>query len=65
MATVLCSVGMPAASGDELRPYTVVGDAIPASLTGTVGDPERGRAIVGNRPAVIDKQRHRGVAAGL
>ena len=49
MATVLCSVGMPAASGDELRPYTVVGDAIPASLTGTVGDPERGRAIVGNR----------------
>ncbi|HEY2227260.1 MAG TPA: sulfur oxidation c-type cytochrome SoxX [Xanthobacteraceae bacterium] len=33
----------------ELRPYTVVGDAIPASLTGTGGNPERGRAIVVNR----------------
>jgi sulfur-oxidizing protein SoxX len=32
-----------------LRPYTIVGDAIPASLTGTPGDPARGRAIVGNR----------------
>jgi sulfur-oxidizing protein SoxX len=32
-----------------LRPYTVVGDAIPASLTGAKGDPERGRAIVVNR----------------
>jgi sulfur-oxidizing protein SoxX len=27
----------------------VVGDAIPASLTGAPGDSERGRAIVGNR----------------
>jgi sulfur-oxidizing protein SoxX len=32
-----------------LRPYMIVGDAIPASLTGTAGDPERGRAIVVNR----------------
>jgi L-cysteine S-thiosulfotransferase len=32
-----------------LRPYTVVGDAIPDSLTGTPGDPERGRTIVANR----------------
>jgi sulfur-oxidizing protein SoxX len=32
-----------------LRPYTVIGDAIPASLTGASGDPERGRAIVLNR----------------
>src|SRR5262249_43381259 len=31
-----------------LRPYTVVGDAIPESLTGSPGSPERGRAIVGN-----------------
>jgi sulfur-oxidizing protein SoxX len=32
-----------------LRPYEVVGDAIPASLTGAPGDPVRGRAIVINR----------------
>jgi L-cysteine S-thiosulfotransferase len=32
-----------------LRPYMIVGDAIPASLTGKAGDPERGRAIVVNR----------------
>ncbi len=39
-----------AARGDEaLRPYTVVGDAIPASLTGRKGDPARGKAIVLNR----------------
>ena len=29
--------------------YTVVGDAIPASLTGTRGDAARGRAVVANR----------------
>jgi len=32
-----------------LLPYTVVGDAIPAPLTGERGDPVRGRAIVSNR----------------
>ena len=32
-----------------LRPYTVVGDAIPASLTGAPGDAARGRTIVANR----------------
>jgi sulfur-oxidizing protein SoxX len=32
-----------------LRHYTIVGDAIPASLTGTAGDPVRGRAIAANR----------------
>lgn len=32
-----------------LRPYTIAGDAIPASLTGAAGDPARGRAIVVNR----------------
>jgi sulfur-oxidizing protein SoxX len=37
------------ASAEELRPYEIVGDAIPASLTGAPGDPERGREIVGNR----------------
>src|SRR3954468_12883927 len=32
-----------------LLPYTVVGDAIPAPLTGTPGDPGRGRVIVTSR----------------
>jgi sulfur-oxidizing protein SoxX len=33
----------------ELRPYTIVGDAIPASLTGAAGDPARGRAVILDR----------------
>ena len=33
----------------ELRAYAVVGDAIPASLTGAPGDAARGRALVLNR----------------
>ncbi|HSR77711.1 MAG TPA: sulfur oxidation c-type cytochrome SoxX [Xanthobacteraceae bacterium] len=37
------------ASAEDLKPYESVGDAIPASLTGAPGDPERGREIVGNR----------------
>jgi sulfur-oxidizing protein SoxX len=32
-----------------LRPYMIIGDAIPASLTGSSGDPVRGREIVVNR----------------
>ena len=36
-------------AAEELRPYMVVGDAIPASLTGMKGDAERGRTIVVNR----------------
>jgi len=32
-----------------LRPYMIVGDAIPTSLTGSGGDPVRGREIVVNR----------------
>jgi sulfur-oxidizing protein SoxX len=38
-----------ASAQDTLRPYRVVGDAIPESLTGTSGDPARGRAIVVRR----------------
>ena len=37
------------ATAQELRPYTVTGDAIPQSLTGAPGDVERGRKIVTNR----------------
>ena len=34
---------------EALRSYEIVGDAIPKSLTGEPGDPERGRAIVVKR----------------
>ena len=33
----------------DLRHYSVIGDAIPVSLTGSSGDPTRGRTIVVNR----------------
>jgi sulfur-oxidizing protein SoxX len=38
-----------AASAQALHPYAVVGDAIPASLTGAPGDATRGRALVVER----------------
>jgi sulfur-oxidizing protein SoxX len=38
-----------AAADEALRSFAVVGDAIPDSLTGNEGNPERGRAIVVNR----------------
>ncbi len=38
-----------ASAQPALRTYVIVGDAIPASLTGLPGDAQRGRAIVGNR----------------
>jgi sulfur-oxidizing protein SoxX len=47
LAALLTSTG--AVAPEELRPYTIVGDAIPASLTGTAGDPVRGRAIMIDR----------------
>jgi len=44
---------MPALPGpviaQGLVSYAIVGDAIPASLTGSPGDPARGRALVLNR----------------
>lgn len=39
----------PPAAAQALQPFTVVGDAIPASLTGKPGNAERGREIVVNR----------------
>jgi L-cysteine S-thiosulfotransferase len=44
---VICCVGAGAA--EALRPYHVVGNAIPESLTGMPGDPARGKAIVTSR----------------
>ena len=39
----------PAAGAQGLRPYIVIGDAIPESLTGMPGDAARGRALVVDR----------------
>lgn len=50
-ATVALAVGVAPqiAAGQGLRPYSVVGDAIPGSLTGAKGDGARGRSLVANR----------------
>jgi sulfur-oxidizing protein SoxX len=45
---VLAVLGAAPARADEAG-YVVVGDAIPASLTGAAGDAARGRAIVATR----------------
>jgi len=49
LLTTLIGLTTRASAQEPLRPYTVVGDAIPAPLTGTKGDANRGRAIVANR----------------
>jgi sulfur-oxidizing protein SoxX len=50
VAAALCATAARAQGGPEaLRPATIAGDAIPASLTGLKGDPGRGRTIVLNR----------------
>lgn len=46
---VLALAAPPAQAGEGLVPTTVVGDAIPESLTGAAGDAARGRAIVVDR----------------
>jgi L-cysteine S-thiosulfotransferase len=49
-AALLAEAGFTAIADEgSLRPYAVVGDSIPASLTGAAGDPARGRAIVLDR----------------
>src|SRR5256885_14697907 len=49
LAVLLGLIAVPASAQEGLRPYVVVRDAIPESLTGEPGDPARGRAIVANR----------------
>ena len=49
LAVLLGSIAAPLCAQEALRPYVVVRDAIPASLTGKPGDAGRGRAIVANR----------------
>jgi sulfur-oxidizing protein SoxX len=45
--TAAMVVALPGAgSAQELRPYTIAGDAIPDSLTGAPGDAVHGRALV-------------------
>src|SRR5262245_42378300 len=46
--TIVLAVG-PAHAQDASLPYAVLGDAIPAPLTGAQGDAARGRAIVADR----------------
>jgi sulfur-oxidizing protein SoxX len=49
-AALLAASGFCATAADGLlAPFSVVGDAIPASLTGEPGDPASGRAIVLDR----------------
>src|SRR5262245_2134363 len=49
-ATLSAAAGFGSiADAGSLPAYTVVSDAIPASLTGVAGDPVRGRAIVLDR----------------
>ena len=45
----LAALTAASAAGPGLVPYAVVGDAIPASLTGKPGDAARGRALVADR----------------
>jgi len=50
LAGMMFALGCAAGAAQEtLVPYTVVGDAIPKSLTGKPGDPVNGRAILVKR----------------
>jgi L-cysteine S-thiosulfotransferase len=49
LAATLAGNCFAVSAAEALRPFKVVGDGIPASLTGTGGDPTRGRAIVLDR----------------
>ncbi len=43
------ALAAPVCAQNDVKSYEVRGDAIPQSLTGTTGDPTRGREIVTNR----------------
>lgn len=45
----VCVLGWSPGSASELLTYDIVGDAIPKSLTGSPGDPVRGRAVLVKR----------------
>ena len=49
LAFALLLMASGAHAEDGLRPYKIVGDAIPSPLTGEPGDAGRGGAIVANR----------------
>ena len=49
LALVLASGPGPAQAEDAVVRYRIVGDAVPAPLTASVGDAERGRRIVTSR----------------
>ena len=49
MIALICAAGPVLAADHTPAPYRVVGDEIPASLTGAPGDPERGREIAAGR----------------
>ena len=49
MAVALLASTAAARTEDAVASYVIVGDAIPASLTGSPGDAARGRAIVVSR----------------
>lgn len=49
MVGLFCALAADVASAQSLVSHTVVGDAIPQSLTGQAGDAQRGRAIVTSR----------------
>lgn len=50
-ALALALLLAPVAQAQDLRPYTMADDGIPAPLTAVPGDAARGRAIVANRTA--------------
>jgi len=49
LSLAVLALAGPSLAQEAQLPYEVVGNAIPKSLTGAPGDPERGRAIVVKR----------------